>query len=280
MAAKAAAKSRERVCAHPFSAHVHFDGGGPSSGKRKAGTPNPVLKAQGSTRKRTPQSNFDAAAGKDVYEPEKVVAERLSRGDMQFPVNWVGWESKSNTSEPINHLTSCEDMLAEFKERQKHKNAEPEPVAEQKKIEKQEAAAAAAAAAATESAAARLDFQAAAAAAQFPPGPVGEVASTPRPDSAQVSLPVKAMQRRTAACREVFDDAGCELGYTACKCMLTTGEVCGVIICTKTGPASMWNNHLMHMHKNEYVRLKPPSVPLNIGAIKKEYTQPSVPPAR
>ena len=35
------------------------------------------LKAQGKDgKKRTPTSAFDTAAGKDVYEPEKVIAQR------------------------------------------------------------------------------------------------------------------------------------------------------------------------------------------------------------
>ena len=38
------------------------------------------LKPQGATNKRTPQSAFDGAAGKDVYEPEKVVAQRTAKG--------------------------------------------------------------------------------------------------------------------------------------------------------------------------------------------------------
>lgn len=37
----------------------------------------PTPKAQGTTKKRTPQSAFDPAAGKDVYEPEKVIAKRI-----------------------------------------------------------------------------------------------------------------------------------------------------------------------------------------------------------
>jgi hypothetical protein len=31
-------------------------------------------------KKRTPQSAFDPAAGNDVYEPEKVVAQRMAKG--------------------------------------------------------------------------------------------------------------------------------------------------------------------------------------------------------
>ena len=62
-------------------------------------------KAQGTTRtKRTPTGAFDPAAGKDTYEPEAVVAERLSKGVTQSQVKWVGWSTKDNTWEPIEHL--------------------------------------------------------------------------------------------------------------------------------------------------------------------------------
>ena len=56
----------------------------------------PPLMPQGSARKRTPQSAFDAAAGKDIYEPEKVVAQRIAKGGVtQFFVKWVGYEQKT-----------------------------------------------------------------------------------------------------------------------------------------------------------------------------------------
>ena len=44
-------------------------------------TPQPVatLKPQGSTTKRTPTSAFDGAAGRDIYEPEKIIAQRLAK---------------------------------------------------------------------------------------------------------------------------------------------------------------------------------------------------------
>ena len=44
--------------------------------KQPAAAPAPP-KAQGTGKKRTPQSSFDPAAGKDVYEPEKIVATRM-----------------------------------------------------------------------------------------------------------------------------------------------------------------------------------------------------------
>ena len=55
--------------------------GSTKSGKRKLPQAAPKqLPAEGAANKRTPQSTFDAAAGKDTYEPERVVAERLAKG--------------------------------------------------------------------------------------------------------------------------------------------------------------------------------------------------------
>ena len=85
----------------------------------------PPLMPQGSARKRTPQSAFDAAAGKDIYEPEKVIAQRIAKGGVtQFLVKWAGYEPKHNTWEPLEHLAGCEDMIADFKEREQQRVAE------------------------------------------------------------------------------------------------------------------------------------------------------------
>ena len=57
--------------------------------KKKAAAPPPApVPAQGTGgKKRTPSSAFDPAAGKDVYEPEKVIAKRLAKGGVtQFNV--------------------------------------------------------------------------------------------------------------------------------------------------------------------------------------------------
>ncbi|EOD07703.1 hypothetical protein EMIHUDRAFT_60835, partial [Emiliania huxleyi CCMP1516] len=56
----------------------------------------------------------------DVYEPERIIAQRLAKGGItQYNVKWAGFENKDNTWEPIEHLAGCEDMIAEFKEREK-----------------------------------------------------------------------------------------------------------------------------------------------------------------
>ena len=47
-------------------------------------------------QQRTPQSAFDGAAGKDVYEPEKIVGKRLSKGVTQRFVKWVWWKAKES----------------------------------------------------------------------------------------------------------------------------------------------------------------------------------------
>ena len=112
-------------------------------GKRKQITaPAAPPKAEGKDKKRTPQSAFDPAAGKDLYEPEKIIAQRIAKpkgGVTQYQVKWVGYDSKSNTWEPLENLAGCEDMIAEFKEREKQRLAELDAAAEQKRKEKAEA---------------------------------------------------------------------------------------------------------------------------------------------
>eukprot|EP00966_Prymnesium_polylepis_P106687 2469678-Prymnesium_polylepis.2 len=141
--------------------------GSKNSGKRKAApAPPKPLPAQGQGgKKRTPQSAYDPAAGKDIYEPERIIAERLSKGVTQFQVKWANFEAKHNTWEPIENLAGCEDLIADYKERKKQKDAELESAAQAKKVEQQEAAAAEAAKTAAAAAAARVAQQEAAAAA-------------------------------------------------------------------------------------------------------------------
>ena len=53
----------------------------PPKGSKKPAAFVKPLPAQGKgQKKRTPQSAFDAAAGKDIYEPEKIVAQRIAKG--------------------------------------------------------------------------------------------------------------------------------------------------------------------------------------------------------
>ena len=64
--------------------------------------------------KRTPSSAFDPAVGKDIYEPERIVAKRTVKGgNTQWQVKWKGYDAKDNTWEPIDNLAGCEDMIAE-----------------------------------------------------------------------------------------------------------------------------------------------------------------------
>ena len=47
-------------------------------------------------------SAFDPAAGKDIYEPDKIIAQRMAKGGVtQYQVKWVGYDSKANTWEPL-----------------------------------------------------------------------------------------------------------------------------------------------------------------------------------
>ena len=92
---------------------------GPQPQKKNSAAPPPALKPQGKTTKRTPTSTFDGAAGQELYEPEKIIAARKAKGVLQWLVKWKGFDAKDNTWEPIEHLAGCEDMIAEFNEREK-----------------------------------------------------------------------------------------------------------------------------------------------------------------
>ena len=56
--------------------------------KKKTAEPPPLQTPQGvAGKKRTPTSSFDPSAGKDIYEPEKIVATRGAKGGASGPVN-------------------------------------------------------------------------------------------------------------------------------------------------------------------------------------------------
>ena len=58
----------------------------PPMPKKSKPPPPAPLQAQGKgQKKRTPTSSFDAAAGKDIYEPEKIVAQRTVKGVTTAP---------------------------------------------------------------------------------------------------------------------------------------------------------------------------------------------------
>jgi len=97
------------------------------------------LRPEGTGTKRTPASAFDPAAGKGMYEPELIVAERLAKGVTQFQVKWSGYESRHNTWEPIEHLAGCEDMIADFKKREVERIKGLEEAASMKRAQKEAA---------------------------------------------------------------------------------------------------------------------------------------------
>ena len=193
---------------------------GPAA-KKVALPPPPKPQGTGG-KKRTPTSVYDPAAGKDVYEPEKVVGQRLAKGVTQYSVKWVGWESKHNTWEPIEHLAGCKDMIAEFNEREKTRIAQLEAAAEAKRKEKQDAAAKAAADAAVAAAAARV-----AAAQDGVRRSPGKQAETPETEAAPAAVVKQEGTKRTAAVWAAFDTTGASAGKACCKMWKDNGEVTG-----------------------------------------------------
>ena len=228
--------------------------------------PPPPQKPQGkSGKKRTPTSAFDGAAGKDVYEPEKVIGQRMAKGGItQFNVKWVGWEAKHNTWEPIENLAECEDMIAAFKEREKQRNAEIEAVAEAKRVEKEAAAATAATKAAADLAASRLASTINGVVRDAVHGS-GDAASSPHGNDdapSQAGVASKA-SKRSAPIWRAYDQTGAPPGKTCCTLRKANGEICGEELALKSAPTNLWN-HAMYKHPEEYINLKPPTDTLNL----------------
>ena len=59
----------------------------------------------------------------DRFLVESIRKERVSNGETQFLVKWLGYPEHENTWEPLKHLDDCEDLVEEFRmrnERVKH----------------------------------------------------------------------------------------------------------------------------------------------------------------
>jgi hypothetical protein len=233
---------------------------------KKAAAASPPLKAQGAPgKKRTPSGAFDAAAGKDIYEPESIKAMRLAKGVSQYLVKWVGYDAKDNTWEPIENLAACEDMISDFKEREKTRMQQLEAVAENTRIEKQTAAAEAAAKAAEVAATARVAARAAAIARGTDPAAAAVAVDASAANTGLAGLVTNSGSggRRTSWAWACFDQTGCAPGKAACKLMKDDGEVCGDLIGCTGGPTSL-KTHIMYKHPDEFVKLAPPTEELNL----------------
>ncbi|KAL1502983.1 hypothetical protein AB1Y20_011053 [Prymnesium parvum] len=217
--------------------------------KRKQAVEAPRLTApQGRTYKRTPTSSFDPAAGSDIYEPEAVLAQRVSKGVTQWLVKWVGYSEKDNTWEPIEHLAGCEDMISEFKEKEKVRNAELTAAEERRKKEKQQEAArvaeeAAAAAATARVAHARGEDAGAAPAAAAAPGATNKLPSGPGKGS-----------KRSSLWWTCFSEEGAEKGYAHCV-LMKDGKLCNEAISCAHGPTAL-RNHVMYVHPDDFIRIE------------------------
>ena len=235
------------------------------------------LPAQGKgPNKRTPQSAFDPAKDKDIYEPEAVVGTRKAKNKEgqqidQYLVKWKDFDSRQNTWEPLEHLAGCEDMIVAYTEKQKQQRTELEADLEQRRAERQEAMAAerkkkaaalvasrAAAAASAKSTGTPAAPQPAenSAAATSNANDDGESGGAERTEAASSQeQPTKKLKKRSATCWQCFvenadlDGAVCILPHNKKE-----DSVCGEMISHKWGTSGMWN-HLMYCHHAEYMRL-------------------------
>ena len=85
-----------------------------NSFRRKRGRPikqlpsfTPTLKAQGSADGplRTPRNFADPDAGKSEYAVHEIVAHILKKGADFYKVRWTGLDERSDTTEPVAHLS-------------------------------------------------------------------------------------------------------------------------------------------------------------------------------
>lgn len=76
----------------------------------------------------------DENEDEDQYEVEKIISKKIEKGKELYEVKWVGWPSKYNTFEPLEHLTSptVQEMVANFnsKNDKKKKDKVKEKVAD------------------------------------------------------------------------------------------------------------------------------------------------------
>jgi hypothetical protein len=59
----------------------------------------------------------------DRFLVESIRKKRVSKGESQFLIKWLGYPEHENTWEPLNYLNECEDLIEKFRmrnERVKH----------------------------------------------------------------------------------------------------------------------------------------------------------------
>ena len=216
--------------------------------KKTIDPPIPSMKPQGRPGKmRTPQSAFDGAAGKDFYDPEKVIGERSSKGICQFNVRWAGFTAKHDTWEPLANLAGSEALIAQYRAELKEKNAAADKIFAAKKARLE-----------AEAEAKREQQLAAnrAIMAETAKNPESPVAAK-ECDEVEEPITMKKHMKRKARVWEVFDDTadGVPPDHARCNLKLCNGENCNAIIKWKDGTTGMWN-HIMWNHPDQCVRVR------------------------
>eukprot|EP00966_Prymnesium_polylepis_P225648 5219820-Prymnesium_polylepis.1 len=148
-------------------------------------------------------------------------------------------------------------MIADYKEREKQRNAELDAAAEATRLEKQAAAATKAAEEAAAATAARVATQSAG-------GPENAAAATAKPGATEGVAVKQEGARRSSPVWAAFSTVGCEPGKACCQLLKEgVGGPCAEVIVCKHGPSGTWS-HLMYHHKADYIRLKPPTDELDL----------------
>jgi len=87
--------------------------------------------------KRKSGSGSDESGEEDAYEVQEIRDKRRGEdGDWLYYVKWVGWESDTNTWEPVEHLQESKDILRDFESKWRSKQERKEERRRQEREQK------------------------------------------------------------------------------------------------------------------------------------------------
>ena len=69
------------------------------------------------------ESSSSSEEEQGEYKVEAILQKRRQAGKTQYLIKWEGYDESDNTWEPIENLAGCEDMIADFNEREKQRVA-------------------------------------------------------------------------------------------------------------------------------------------------------------
>jgi len=85
-------------------------------------------------------SGDEEAEPEEAYEVEEIRDKRRGEdGDYLYYVKWIGWDSDTNTWEPVDHFDDCKEKLTDFERRwEKRQERREDRRREEKKVKMEE----------------------------------------------------------------------------------------------------------------------------------------------